>query len=210
MRPRSRLTRRLCAAAFAALAAYALASRALAQSDAAVPVGRDLSLADRALWRKTLRWDDECEKGYAGPDDRLGGLVFQAISAKVYLAEVTCALGAYQSVYRLFVLDETVAPAAVRPLEFEQLEDSGVTGPHRFELDKQAELDGEIKFDARRGVLTALNKFRGPGDCGVLADYAISPQGSRLIRVRAKPECDGKGPFDPEKWKPFAFEKLRK
>jgi hypothetical protein len=55
-------------------------------------------------------------------------------------------------------------------------------------------------FDAKTGQLSVLDKFRGPGDCGTLATYAVADGQARLVALRAKVACDGQGAEAPEKW----------
>ncbi|MBV8202605.1 MAG: DUF1176 domain-containing protein [Acidobacteria bacterium] len=167
---------------------------------APLPVGKhDLTLADRATFRRVLGWSDECEQGFDATDSGYSGVEVETLAPGRYLVGVVCARGAYQGSRVYFYYDATGQPAAARPLVFETRE-----SPDEGSLVRTTtrELWGLPTFDRQARRLQVLNKFRGPGDCGILATYDFVAGVPRLAELRAKPVCDGKGAEEPERWPP--------
>ncbi len=175
------------------------------ESGAAAPPSRlkkdHLTYADRVAWRAALKWPQDCEESFDDSDKSLAGLEFFELSAKHYLVQVTCDLGAYQGTYSFLLLDESRVPSASKLLRFVNYEDSGEAGSIRLQKEETAQLAGLPEFDAATKELRVFDKFRGPGDCGVLATYSFSNDQPTLALLQGKLECDGKGPFDPQQWK---------
>jgi hypothetical protein len=65
---------------------------------------------------------------------------------------------------------------------------------------EEDEITGIPEFDGVNKVLTILNRYRGPGDCGSYAVYSFKSDRAVLKEFRAKLDCDGTGAEHPEKW----------
>jgi hypothetical protein len=157
----------------------------------------DLTLADRAAFRRALAWPDDCESGFDASDSGYGGIEVEMLAPGRYLIGVVCTRGAYQGYRMYYHYDETRQPPAARALVFETRE-----SPDERSLVRTTtrELWGLPAFDRRTRRLRVLNKFRGPGDCGILATYRFAGGVPELAELRAKPACDGKGAEEPERW----------
>lgn len=159
----------------------------------------DLTLADRAAFRRALGWSDECEAAFDATDRGYGGIEVDTLAPERYLIGVVCARGAYQGYRVYFFYDEKRQPPAARALTFEIRE-----SPDERSLVRTStrELWGLPTFDRRTRQLRVLNKFRGPGDCGTLATYRFVEGVPELSELRAKLACDGKGAAAPQRWPP--------
>jgi len=157
----------------------------------------DFTLADRAIFRRTLGWSDECESAFDAADSGYGGIEVDPLEPGWYLIGVVCTRGAYQGYRVYFFYDEKRQPPAARALTFETRE-----SPDERSLVRTTtrELWGLPTFDRRTRQLRVLNKFRGPGDCGTLATYRFVEGVPELTELRAKLACDGKGAAEPERW----------
>ena len=157
----------------------------------------DLTLADRAAFRRVLGWSDECETAFDAGDSAYGGIEADTLAPGRYLIGVVCTRGAYQGYRVYYYYDETRQPPAARALTFETRE-----SPDERSLVRTTtrELWGLPTFDRRTRQLRVLNKFRGPGDCGILATYRFVGGVPELAELRAKLACDGKGAEEPERW----------
>lgn len=159
----------------------------------------DLTLADRAAFRRALGWSDECESAFDATDSGYGGIEVDTLAPGRYLVGVVCARGAYQGYRVYYFYDEQRRPPAASALTFEIRE-----SPDERSLVRTTtrELWGLPTFDRRTRQLRVLNKFRGPGDCGTLATYRFVGGVPKLAEMRAKLACDGKGAAAPERWPP--------
>jgi hypothetical protein len=171
------------------------AAAAAAQAEPEHPdVARDLrrqaplSVADRAAWRKVLKWPAECEEAFeashAGDD---GGLVFAELSPRVTLVDVLCAAGGYQPSHIFLRLDERGSSRVVAVLEFTPFDsEDGRTvsrsAPH-------SELWGEAYIAADRRELSVLSLSRQLGDCGTWHKWAIGTEQPRLTAAAARLPC---------------------
>jgi len=157
----------------------------------------DLTLADRAAFRRVLAWSDECETAFDAGDRGYGGIEVDTLAPGRYLIGVVCTRGAYQGYRVYYYYDETRQPPAARALTFETRE-----SPDERSLVRTTtrELWGLPTFDRRTRQLRVLNRFRGPGDCGILATYRFVGGVPELAELRAKLACDGKGAEEPERW----------
>ncbi|HXO28909.1 MAG TPA: DUF1176 domain-containing protein [Thermoanaerobaculia bacterium] len=177
-----------------------LASASSRAAPVRLPLAKaDLTLADRAAFRRALGWSDECESAFDATDGGYGGIEVDALAPGRYLIGVVCARGAYQGYRVYFFYDEKRLPPAARALTFEIRE-----SPDERSLVRTTarELWGLPTFDRRTRQLRILNKFRGPGDCGTLATYRFVEGVPELAELRAKLACDGKGAEAPERWPP--------
>jgi hypothetical protein len=115
----------------------------------------------------------------------------------LFLLEIRCTQGAYNTLSRHAVYDERGAVPTLRMLDFAWPADADApdTGP----LSRRKAVFGR-DWDARRGELTVWAKYRGMGDCGVFGRYGVSPEGeARLMELRTKTTCDGRG-TNPKAW----------
>ncbi len=164
---------------------------------AASPRRADLTREDRAAWRRRLAWPADCEDEFqATALPAAAGLSIYPLAPGRSLVEVRCAWGAYQGSQMYYLYDETRQPRA-EPLSFEVRE-----SPDDRSLVKSEtrEVAGLPTFDPRSRELSVLDKFRGPGDCGTLATYRFVDGRPRLVKLRAKVACDGRGAEEPERW----------
>jgi hypothetical protein len=151
---------------------------------------------NRAAWRQFLKWSDSCEEGFQYPDKNYSGIEIYRLDPARDLVQVTCTLGAYQG-YQFYYLVERGARLQSQLLSFAVVESSE---DGKVEEHQTFELWGTPAFDARTHTLKVLNRLRGLGDCGTLAVYRFSKRTVRLVSLRIKLECDGKGGEDPEHW----------
>jgi len=156
-----------------------------------------LTYEDRKTWRAVLKWSDDCEQAFDYPDKSYGGLEFYRLAEKRYLVEVVCTGGAYQGYQVYFFYDEAKRPPTAKPLTFESFESQDEKSLTKIQT---SELWGLPTFDENTKELTVLNKFRGMGDCGILASYEFRDGQPKLKELRAKLVCDGEGADAPEKW----------
>lgn len=161
-----------------------------------------ITYEDRKAWREVLKWPDECEEAFDYPDKSLGGIEVYRLADGQYLVEVTCTLGAYQGYQLFYFYDETAQKPEAALLAFESRESQD--GDSLVET-RVTEVWGEATFDESTKELRVFNRFRGPGDCGILATYEFVGREPKLKELRAKPACDGNDAGGPEKWKRVAL-----
>lgn len=105
-----------------------------------------------------------------------------------------CFTGAYNVVYRAYVVDKRY-PQDVRPSAFAGYsDDMGWYG--------QTQLIN-AHFDEKTRTLTAFEKGRGLGDCGSVPTYTWNEYGWRMVEYRYWGKCDGSRL--PEDW-PVIFD----
>lgn len=115
----------------------------------------------------------------------------------LFLLEIRCTQGAYNTLSRHVVYDERGATPTLRMLTLAWPVD--VETPEPLALEPRKAVFGR-DWDARRGELSVWAKYRGMGDCGVFGRYRVSPEGeARLVELRTKTSCDGRG-TDPKGW----------
>ncbi len=158
----------------------------------------DLTYEDRKAWREILKWPDDCEQAFDYPDKNFGGLEFHRLADGQYLVAVTCTLGAYQGYQSYFFYDETAREPSSKLLTFESRESQD--GDSLTET-RSTEVWGQPDFDEKTKELKVFNRFRGSGDCGILATYEFADGAPKLKELRAKTACDGKDGGGPEKWR---------
>ena len=157
---------------------------------------------DRKAWREVLKWPDECEQAFDYPDKSYGGIEFNQLAEKQYLVEVTCTGGAYQGYQVYYFYDETKQQPTAKLLTFESRESQDEKSLTKTET---SEMWGQATFDEKTKELKVFNRFRGIGDCGILATYGFVNGEPELKELRAKINCDGKGAGNPEKWNRIAL-----
>jgi hypothetical protein len=179
----------------------ALLAGASVPAAAALPrVGNGgLRAADRAAWRAFLGWPAVCERPYRqsfpgdGPN---AGLAFFPVPGRRLLVQVTCAFGAYQGSSMLYVVDRSRTPPRARGVALTVYEAPGAS----LRRTRSRIVYGTVRADRATGALSVLTVFRGLGDCGVLAGYALRAGRYVPVEVRAKLACDGRPPYDPARW----------
>ena len=159
----------------------------------------NITFEGRKAWRRELNWPQSCEESFTPPDEKSGGITFHLLSGKRYLVRIVCTTGAYQGYQLYYSYDEGVVPAASKPLTFMSYEATGESGTKLTRVET-TEVWGLSEFDAKTRQLSVLNKFRGPGDCGIYATYAFDKGDVQLREFRAKPACDGRSASQPEQW----------
>lgn len=181
----------------------ASASRPEPQGSPPAPLKKsDITREDRKAWREVLKWPDECEEAFNYPDESLGGIEVHRLADGQYLVGVTCTLGAYQGYQLFYLYDEAAQSPGAAPLTFESRESEDGDS---LVVTRDAEVWGETTFDEKTKELRVFNRFRGPGDCGILATYEFVGREPKLKELRAKPACDGNDAGGPEKWKKVAL-----
>jgi hypothetical protein len=115
----------------------------------------------------------------------------------LFLLEIRCTQGAYNTLSRHAVYDERGTAPVLRMLDFAWPADAEAPDP--LPLKRQKAVFGR-DWDARRSELTVWAKHRGMGDCGVFGRYRLSPEGgARLMELRSRTTCDGRV-TDPKTW----------
>jgi hypothetical protein len=158
----------------------------------------DLTCADRKAWYRRIGWSSECEKAYDTSAIRdSAGITFHGIGGGRSLLVVVCTLGAYQGYANYFVLGGKHGGA--RP--FEALRFRSYVSPRDGLLNPVVVTDlwGDAEFNDAHEELVVHNRYRGPGDCGLLTRYAFPGGHAVVVEIRAHPVCDGKE-TDPGKW----------
>jgi len=158
----------------------------------------NITYEDRKAWREILKWPDECEQAFDYPDKSYGGMEFYQLADKQYLVQIICTGGAYQGYQVYYFYDETKQQPTAKLLNFESRESQDEKSLTEIQT---TELWGQPEFDDNAKELRILNKFRGIGDCGILATYRFVNGEPQLKEMRAKLVCDGKGAENPENWK---------
>ena len=158
----------------------------------------DLTCADRKAWYRRIEWSSECEDAYERTAIRgSAGITFHGIGGGRSVLMVVCTLGAYQGYASYFLLDGKHGGAQA----FEALRFRSYLSPRDGILKPVVVTDlwGNAEFDDARAELVVHNRYRGPGDCGLLTRYGFPGGHAVVVEVRAHPVCDGKE-TDPAKW----------
>jgi hypothetical protein len=151
--------------------------------------------ADRAEWRTTLKWSRSCERDWARAHAGSAGIVVYPTGTPTWLVAVTCSPGAYQGTHLLFLVDRGLNSTGPIPLHAYRDLGKGKPRPTRA-----TRVLGTIDFNRVTSRLVVIDKFRGAGDCGILSVFRLQKDRFYPLAVRAKLNCDGKGPFDPFRW----------
>ena len=164
------------------------ALRAAAPADAA-PITKataDISFLPATLAR-IHRADEDCSDM---ADSLTEGKIIKApLDGNHILYVVPCWSGAYNIFSRIYLYDARY-PKAVKPELFATYGDhTGWYGSaHLVNAD----------YDQRTNTLTAFEKYRGPGDCGSIAEYRWTENVLRLMTYRHWGKCDGSR--GPDEW----------
>jgi hypothetical protein len=153
------------------------------------------STQDRAEWRAILHWPRKCERDWARGREPVSGIVLSPTATVRWLVEVTCTQGAYQGEQLLYLVDRGLH--AEGPLVLRAYRDLGKGKPRPV---REARILGTLDFNPGTGRLVVLDKFRGAGDCGIYSVFQLHKDRFIPRAVRAKLNCNGKGPFNPTRW----------
>lgn len=163
---------------------------------APAPVGR-------SVWRERLPWPDACEEAFqrvaaTGGGGAAEGVELVPLGRGRTLLRIDCDRFAYQSSQVFGVWDE--ATGSGRLLDFgETVASAHNTAAPEEGSEARPEVVGLATVDAAAGELTVLTRFRGAGDCGALATYALLDGALALQRLRLQEACDGAS-ADPDRW----------
>jgi hypothetical protein len=179
----------------ALLAVIAVAFVAALPASAADPFPGTKTTADRAEWRRVLHWPGACENPWRRTRPAYSGIVLQPTASVRWFVQVTCLPGAYQSTQLLYLVDRGFHP--VGPISLRTYRD---LGKGKLRLVRQRYILGTLDFNPGTGRLVVFDKFRGIGDCGIYSVFQLKKTYFIPRAVRAKLNCNGKGPFDPSRW----------
>jgi len=160
----------------------------------------DLTCADRKAWFAKLAWPQECEHAYdATGIYGIPSIEFHAIAKGRYIVAVQCTLGAYQG-YSIYLLYQEPRDASAAP-KAKLLSFRTYVAPRDNVLERTStsELWGQAEFDDAKQELTVWNRYRGPGDCGLLTTYGFTNGQPYVKTMRGKNVCDGQF-VDPAAW----------
>jgi hypothetical protein len=127
------------------------------------------------------------------------------LKAGKYLLTLECSRGAYQPSQVFFLWNTSERSPTAALLNFPVLKANGVG---RLSLQLTDEVWGTVSFDAHKRILQVLNRFRAPGDCGVLMSYRIRGAEPATVGMRLKDVCDGRGADHPNRWRKIDLGKL--
>lgn len=106
------------------------------------------------------------------------------LNNELYLVEILCFLGAYQSNYQYILFDKN--SKHIKIINFDTFENS----TDNLKLTNTNTLTGTTKFDPSTQILIIETKTRGLGDCGSFAKYQWKNNQFELQEYRYKPNCD--------------------
>jgi hypothetical protein len=186
--------------ALALLPALLWPGPAVARAQAVAPATAQVPApAGRSVWRDRMPWPDACEEAFqevAGGEGE--GVEVVPLGRGRALLRIECDRFAYQGSQVFGLWDE--ASASGRLLDFgETAASAHNTAEPEEGSEARPEVVGLATVDAAAGELTVLTRFRGAGDCGALATYALLDGALALRRLRLQEACDGAS-VDPEQW----------
>jgi hypothetical protein len=150
---------------------------------------------DRAKWRNVLHWSDKCERDWRVSHAPPAGVVVFATSTSKWLVAVTCTQGAYQGTQVLYLVNRALNK--IGPIRLHAYRDPGNGKPRPVH---ETQVLGTLDFNRGTSRLVVFDKFRGVGDCGILSVFRLQNNRFYPLAVRAKLNCNGKGPFEPFRW----------
>lgn len=165
---------------------------------------------DRQYWRTLLKWSDECETAFQGPEDLQdadmtntdSGLKVYPAENKHYILRVTCALGSYQGYQQLYLVshDEGKVTTKVLMLPVFTFENN-----KKITKTLSQEIWGNFLRTSDYKQMTILNRYSGNGHCGTMTTYSILNGKVTATKLLAQPDCEAKDASrDPEKWPIYA------
>jgi Protein of unknown function (DUF1176) len=178
-----------------ALLPIALLLAAPASGDSAGSFPGTKTAGDRAEWRSALDWARSCERDWERAHPASAGILVYPTGTPRWLVAVTCTPGAYQGTQLLYLVDRGLN--SIGPIPLHAYRDRGRGKPRQT---LETKILGTIDFNRGTSRLVVLDKFRGSGDCGILFVFRLQKNRFYPLAVRAKIDCDGKGPFNPFRW----------
>jgi hypothetical protein len=192
-----------------------------------------LTPKDRALWKSTLNWCDECDEraGFSIPDeDRDNGWIFiYPIGDKQYIVKICCAIGMHNSenlFYKVWVNKDSIESRLLilEQYDYFPADDEEHDWPEDW-LEKpkfQPEPKGQfVRFTdslaygfinyppANTLELILSRKYRGAGGCGLYTVYDVSGESPKVKEFRARVFCTPESP-PFEKWKRYPAQQRAK
>jgi hypothetical protein len=164
-------------------------------ASAASPFPGTKTTAERAKWRAILHWSSSCESEWRRGREPYSGINLQPTATVRWFVQVTCIQGAYQGTQLLYLIDRGLH--AVGPIRLHAYRDLGRGKPR---LVHETRILGTLDFRPGTGRLVVFDKFRGVGDCGIYSVFQLQKTHFIPRAVRAKLNCNGKGPFNPSNW----------
>lgn len=160
----------------------------LRRPEASGAVGGIETKADRAKWRSSLGWPDECEEAFEVTYAAGGaGLEAYELGNGGTLVVVHCAAGAYQGSYRYYLIEgQELDPDRAVSLTLTAYESAD---GHSIQPVPTAELWGEPTVVSQAGDLIILQLGRQTSDCGAWARYSIAAGVVELREVWARYPC---------------------
>jgi hypothetical protein len=165
----------------------------------------DLTVADREVWQKMLRWPVEFEEQWrrsqTSNDPDQGGLIFHSLGHGNYLVVIEVHESSYQPRWLFMHYSESgKTPARLLKLKTYEGDDDDV---NKISTRLLAEVEGVPTFDAIKKNLMLLTKGRGIGDCGSQVRYKITPTRAIPIEARVHACFDdySLGITDPMRWR---------
>ncbi|MBV9926345.1 MAG: hypothetical protein JOZ96_15100 [Acidobacteria bacterium] len=148
---------------------------------------KNLTPADRALWRDVLRWPESCEQGYQESypnEERYSGLEFHRLGRGRYLVEVTCDGGGIQP-GAVFMLYDGRRARSLKLRGFEG----------------ETEVRALAGFNQRRRELSLMSKADAMGTCGLFVRYSFAGGLLRVVEARRQDDCGNPdGTPDTDRW----------
>lgn len=165
----------------------------------------DLTVADREVWQKMLRWPVEFEEQWrrsrTSNDPDQAGLIFHSLGHGNYLVQIEVQESSYQPRYLFMYYSESgKTPARILKVKTYEGDDDDV---NKISTKLLAEVEGVPTFDAVKKNLMLLTKGRGIGDCGSQVRYKITPTRAIPIEARVHACFDdySLGITDPMRWR---------
>jgi len=177
------------------VATFAVVLLVAAPASAASPFPGTKTTADRAEWRALLHWPSSCESEWRRGREPYSGIVLEPTATVRWFVQVMCIQGAYQGTQLLYLIDRGLH--ALGPISLHAYRDLGKGKPR---LVREQRILGTLEFNPGTGRLVVFDKFRGVGDCGIYSVFQLQKTYFIPRAVRAKLNCNGKGPFDPTRW----------
>jgi hypothetical protein len=150
---------------------------------------------DRAAWRAIVKWPKSCETSWKTGHLPISGIQTWKAPDGRTLVGVTCFEGAYQGSTMLYLVD--AAKKSGGPQRLHIYEDPGSGKPT---LMRDTTILGDLSYEPAHARLTVFDKFRGPADCGIYSTFRLTGGVFVPTTVHAKTACNGKPPYDPQKW----------
>jgi hypothetical protein len=141
-------------------------------------VKKNVTRAERAEWRRVLRWPETCEEAYreayAG-GETYGGVEFHRLSRGRYLVEVVCDGGGIQP-STIFMLYDGRRARTLKLKGFDESEEG---------------IRALTKFVPPTRELLLMSKADAMGTCGLFVRYSFRGARPRVVEARREDDCGG-------------------